>query len=178
MSTQWDVLSPESAALIRSWPPMALVSAPRLAEVMGVTTQRLRKWRARSKGPVPEPRDGVRESSNPTPTYYVVAKLWCFLDGRPADDWCEITKEWILDRFLGAQCGDLLVAEPLTREDIERISLTVRGLLRFVEFRQSARVVNMPGPQPVRRPQFSLTRPTVAVFSREMAALPPIPDVP
>ena len=159
MNSRWDQLTPENSRLLLSWPPLLYVEGPRLAQALGIPKGRLRKWRCRNQGPGWEPRQGIKTDSNPEATFYLVGKIWAWLNGAPPEDAWIYSRAWILERFIGHTFGPIIVSEALTQAEVERVAVVIRELFRFVEFRQSTRVTSMPGPQPKARPQFALSHP-------------------
>ena len=156
VSWRWNELTPEAAGVIRSWPPVALVSSPALAEKLSVTPACLRSWRHRDQGPEPESRRLY--GSNPTATYFAVSRLLSWLnEADPADHWF-YSRDWILEklrgwRFTDTPTGTIVVQQALSQEEVEHIAIRIRQKAHDEFFNRATGIKEWPCPQPRRRPQ-------------------------
>ena len=157
MPPRWSELTAENAALIRSWPPVALVSSPTVAKVLGIGAGTVRSWRHRGLGPSPEPRH-LYGRGRPTPTYFRVSSLLTWLDGGEPERTWERERDWLADRLAGTRFVEdtkvVDIGPGLSKDATELAGACVRRLAYMVEFNQSAQIAAWPGRQPLKRPTF------------------------
>jgi hypothetical protein len=157
MPSRWSELTPEGVVLIRSWPPVALVSSARLAKALGVSAGTLRNWRYRNQGPSPEPRH-LYGRGNPTPTYFCVANILAWLDGAEPSRSREYERDWLIEHFLGSRFADAGVVvdvhKGLSTSEVAFVAASVRGMAYMQEFNEVAQIEAWPGTQPRKHPHF------------------------
>ena len=128
MSMTWSDLDPANAALLRSWPPIALLEGPKVAKVLGVESSTLRNWRHRGQGPSPEPSQRTRRG--PRPVRYRVSEISAWLDGSGARPPWERERRWLVDHLEGWRfvdgAGFVDVEAEMTAQQTERVAIEVR----------------------------------------------------
>ena len=128
MNMTWSDLDPANAALLRSWPAIALLEGPKVAKLLGIEPSSLRNWRLRGQGPSPEP--SRSSSRGPRPVRYRVSQICAWLDGSGARRPWERDREWLVEHLEGWRFVDGIgfvdVDAEMTSQQTERVAIEVR----------------------------------------------------
>lgn len=128
MNITWSDLDPSNAALLRSWPPIALLEGPKVAKLFGIEASSLRNWRLRGQGPSPEPSQSTRRG--PKPVRYRVSEIWAWLDGAGARCPWKRDREWLVQHLEGWRfvdgAGFVDIDAEMTSQQTERVAIEVR----------------------------------------------------
>ena len=158
MPTRWGELTPKDEALIRSWPPVALVASPVLAKALGVSTSTLRNWRFRKQGPQPEPA-ALYGRSAPYPIYYRVSSVLAWLDQTEALSPWKYERDWLAEHLNGWRFvddfGQIDISAQMTPYQTSRALPAIRTLATDLLFNDAAAIRCWPNRQPTGRQCFS-----------------------
>lgn len=158
MLLRWSDLTPAHQADLSGWPPVALLDGSTVARLLGVRPSTLRNWRHRGIGPRAEPA-AMYGRGAPSPIYYRVSNLLCWLCPAPNKAPWELERDWLVEHFvgwrLGTSSGYVDVGAEMSATDTDLAAASVREHSSDRLFNEAASLPRWPGRQPIQKQKYA-----------------------